>query len=256
MRRFLLAALVLGAAHGAQAADMPDFFPALRGGFNPVNPGLVNWDGYYVGGQAGYGLINSRSSFITNSDLQATFTPPPGFAYNWSALGAASGNGDSYGAFAGYNSQWDDVVIGIEANYNHNAFRAFTSAAGYTYNPDLTVASVTNSSASIRITDFGSARIRAGYVTGSFLPYAFAGVGVGSQTVDRNISATPAPVFTPALRDSNTKTELVYGYSAGLGLDVMLTRGLFLRAEYEYQRVTAKIDSKINSARVGLGYKF
>jgi outer membrane immunogenic protein len=33
-------------------------------------------------------------------------------------------------------------------------------------------------------------------------------------------------------------------------------KGLFLRAEYEYQRVTSNVDSNINSARVGLGYKF
>jgi opacity protein-like surface antigen len=60
----------------------------------------------------------------------------------------------------------------------------------------------------------------------------------------------------PNLQTSATKTSLVYGYSAGVGVDVMLMASLFLRAEYEYQRVTSKIDSTINTARVGLGYKF
>jgi opacity protein-like surface antigen len=32
--------------------------------------------------------------------------------------------------------------------------------------------------------------------------------------------------------------------------------GLFMRAEYEYQRVTSTIESNINSARLGVGYKF
>ena len=100
------------------------------------------------------------------------------------------------------------------------------------------------------------ARVRAGYTIDCYLPYLFAGVGFGYQTVDRNISATPAPVFTPDLLDSSTKSKLVYGYSAGAGIDMMLTKGVFLRAEYEYQRVTSTFDSNINSARVGLGYKF
>ncbi len=91
---------------------------------------------------------------------------------------------------------------------------------------------------------------------GSFLPYAYAGLGGGSSIVVRNISATPAPIFTPELVDTNTKTKLVYGYSGGVGVDVMLAKGLFLRAEYEYQRVTSQIESTINSGRVGLGYKF
>ena len=53
-----------------------------------------------------------------------------------------------------------------------------------------------------------------------------------------------------------SKTKLVYGYSAGAGVDVMLVGGLFVRAEYEYRRVTSDIESNINTVRAGLGYKF
>jgi outer membrane immunogenic protein len=35
-----------------------------------------------------------------------------------------------------------------------------------------------------------------------------------------------------------------------------LTGGLFARLEYEYRRVTADIESNVNTARIGLGYKF
>ena len=113
-----------------------------------------------------------------NADLQATFTPPPGVAYNWKSLGAANDNRDGFGGFAGYNSQWDDVVVGIEANYMHGGFRALTSSTGYTYNPDFTIASTTHSSALVRLSDFGSVRVRAGYAIDSYLPYVFAGVGL------------------------------------------------------------------------------
>ncbi len=62
MRRLLLAATILGTACSAQAADMPDFFSPLRGGFNEVSGPKVNWQGYYVGGQAQYGAMNSAVS--------------------------------------------------------------------------------------------------------------------------------------------------------------------------------------------------
>jgi opacity protein-like surface antigen len=257
MRRFLLVAVMFGVAASAQAADMPDF---LRGGFAPAPAPRAIWQGYYVGGQAEYGSITSKLPASINDDLQSTFIPPPsipgGQFYNWRGLGPAHENNSGYGGFAGYNSQWDDVVVGVEANYMHSQFRPTASSVGYTYFPDLTVRTIANSSASMQLTDFGSMRIRAGYVVGSFLPYLFGGAGVGSSTVERNISASPAPLFTPQLQSSAVKSKLVYGYSFGAGVDVMLMAGLFLRAEYEYQRVTSTIESNINTVRAGVGYKF
>jgi len=250
MRRFLLAAMVLGAASGVHAADLADF-PALRGTYTDGPTSKVNWHGVYVGGQAAYASINSKPT-PSNSDLQNTFVEPTGFKYQWASLGPAHGVNTGYGGFAGYNSQWDDVVLGIEGNYLHAGMRALTSGTVNFGAPPF--ATTTNSSVSINVTDFGSARVRAGYVIGCFLPYLYGGVGAGSQTVDRNVSASPPPIFAP--RSSDTKAKLVYGYTLGAGLDVMLTAGLFVRAEYEYLRVTSTIDSSINSARLGIGYKF
>jgi outer membrane immunogenic protein len=57
MRRFLLVALVCGAVTGAQAADMPDL-PFLRGSFTDgLSTARVNWQGFYVGGQASYSSV-------------------------------------------------------------------------------------------------------------------------------------------------------------------------------------------------------
>ncbi len=251
MRRLLLAAVTIGVVSGAQAADMPDF---LRGSI-PAGPApRVYWQGYYVGGQGDYGSITSKLSPGINAGMQSTFVPPPTFAYNWQPLGQAHSLHGGYGGFAGYNSQWDDVVIGVEANYLHGGFRAVSTSTGYTYDVTNAVASTTHSSASLKLSDFGSARLRAGYAAGCFLPYMFVGGGFGSQTIERNVSASPAPVLPAWTTDS--KTKLVYGYSAGVGFDVMLVGGLFARAEYEYLRVTSDVESTVNSVRAGLGYKF
>jgi outer membrane immunogenic protein len=252
MRRFLAMALVCGAVTGAQAADMP----FLRGS---VTDGLttapVNWQGFYVGGQVSYGSVTSKVAPGANSDLQSTFIPPAGVGYLWRPLPSAHGDRTGFGGYFGYNTQWDDVVLGVEANYIHDGFRSISESVGIRYEPDLvTVQSMTHSTAVVKLSDFGSLRIRGGYVMGCFLPYAFVGTGFGNQTVDRNAAAGPPPVTTPV--DSASKSKLVYGYSAGAGVDVMLVAGLFMRAEYEYRRVTSDIESNINTIRLGLGYKF
>ena len=250
MRGLVVAAVMLGAVSGAQAADMPDF---LRGSI-PAGPApRVYWQGFYVGGQGDYGSITSKLSPGINGNMQSTFVPPPGIAYNWQPLGQPHGLNGGYGAFAGYNSQWDDVVVGVEANYLHGGFRAVSNSTGNTYLANV-VTSTTNSSAALKLSDFGSLRVRAAYAVGCFLPYMYVGAGFGSQTIERDVSASPAPVLPAWTADS--KTKLVYGYSAGVGFDVMLVGGLFARAEYEYLRVTSDVESTVNSVRAGLGYKF
>jgi opacity protein-like surface antigen len=254
MRRFLLVAVMCGAASVAQAADMPDL-PFLRGSFTDgLSSAKVNWQGYYVGGQVSYGSSTSKVSPTANSDLQATYSRPPGVDYVWLQLPNAHSNTTGFGGFVGYNSQWEDVVFGVEANYIHDGIRSISDSFGVRYNPDLSIQSLTHSNAVVKLSDFGSLRVRGGYVMGCFLPYLFAGTGFGTQTVDRAVSAFPNPVLPPTTAAS--KTKLVYGYSVGAGLDVMLVGGLFMRAEYEYRRVTSDIETNINTVRAGLGYKF
>ena len=255
MRRFLLVAVMCGSASVAQAADMPDL-PFLRGSFTEgLSATSVNWQGFYVGGQVSYGSVTSKVASGVNSDLQATFIPPNNVSYNWQPLGSAHGNTTGYGAFVGYNSQWDDVVVGFEVNYIHDGFRSVTNSVGLRYEADnVTLQSVTNSNATVKLSDFGSLRVRGGYVMGCFLPYLFAGTGLGGQTVDRTVSASPDPLRPGT--SAASKTKLVFGYSAGAGIDVMLVGGLFVRAEYEYRRVTSDVESNINTVRAGLGYKF
>jgi opacity protein-like surface antigen len=50
--------------------------------------------------------------------------------------------------------------------------------------------------------------------------------------------------------------HVIYGYTAGLGVDVNLISNLFLRAEWEYVRFTTQVDTNVNTVRAGLGYKF
>src|ERR1700719_1982103 len=115
----LAAAVMLGTAASAQAADMPDFLRGSLGGYSPT----VNWQGFYVGGQAGYGTSNENFNGSTNTMLEALIgnlvVSETGIGQSNLQLGKVSSHTSGYGGFAGYSWQWDDVVNGLEMSYLH-----------------------------------------------------------------------------------------------------------------------------------------
>ncbi|MBN8988285.1 MAG: porin family protein [Rhizobiales bacterium] len=274
MRRFLLAMMICGIAAGAQAADMPDL-PILRGGLTEgFSRSSVNWQGVYVGGQAAYGTSNMNFTGSTKTVaarlLSGLEMEQQQNISSWPIMGKVSTHGEGFGGFVGYNSQWTDVVLGVEANYMHGKFggsqtdsmsRFFTLPSGYTD-------SVTyEGTAKMQISDVGTLRARAGYAYGSFLPYAFAGVALGQANIIRTahvfglqVNPAAAPGFQSVPFDVSATeaqySKLIYGYSFGIGTDIMLMSCLFLRAEWEYVRFATTIDTSVNTVRVGLGYKF
>ena len=269
MRGFLLAAAMFTTVSCAQAADMPDY---LRGSVGPTP--TVNWRGFYLGGQAGYGSsdenLSGSNTTMLNALLDHNVIQQMDVA-NWNlGLGKDSARAPGYGAFAGYNWQWDDVVAGLEMSYLHGTFGGKSSSfkelvsGSALSDGNFHDVSVTSSSA-ISISDMATFRARAAYSFGCFLPYAFAGFALGNADITRSVLVTDAVSKTgfvpftplqPLSADDAVHNHLIYGYTAGLGIDVNLVGGLFLRGEWEYVRFTAAIDTSINTVRAGLGYKF
>jgi outer membrane immunogenic protein len=274
MRRFLLAAVMIGAGSCAQAADMPDL-PILRGSYvEELTTTRVNWRGFYVGGQAGYGSSDEKftgsnqnmlAALLDHNVIQEMQVP------QWNlGLGGQSARTSAYGAFAGYNWQWDDIVLGIEASYMHGSFggasRGTKSLVSGAALSDGSFHHVTvDGSASIAISDMATFRGRAAYAWGCFLPYVFAGFALGNADITRSVTVQDAVsdtingLFTPLATLTATDAvhnHLIYGYTAGLGVDINLVGGLFMRAEWEYVRFTSQVDTNINTVRAGLGYRF
>jgi opacity protein-like surface antigen len=273
MRRFLLVAAIVATATATQAADMPDF---LRGSFTaPV--ARTNWQGFYIGGQASYGaadmdFTNSGQDLLkkllNNVDVQDKFD-----IASWPLQQKTSTQNSGFGGFFGYNAQWTDVVVGVELNYIHGKF--FNSSSGsqsrtFFFPTDYQTTADVSSSSSMNIRDYGSLRVRGGYALGCFLPYLFGGIALGQADINRSAEATltykyvgtqipPLPSFggpPPATLTDNANAHFIYGYSGGLGIDMMLVANLFVRAEWEYMRFTAPVDTTINTVRAGIGYKF
>ncbi|CEG09260.1 Opacity protein antigens [Afipia felis] len=275
MRRLVVAMMVAGAAQAAQAADLPDF-SALRGPVG-ISRGVVNWQGFYAGGQAGYGSadmnFSSSNSAMIAQLLANTNIENEMNVSSWPLLGGKTNTHQSQvGGFVGYNSQWDDVVLGVEANYMHGTFSGASVSAPVSRGMLLTSDSLyhivtVNSSKSISISDMGTIRARAGYVWGNFMPYVFGGAALGRGNIYSAVSVSDqkgadsaaAQAATPVTLSASDgiSGKMLYGYTAGLGTEVMLFGNVFARAEWEYIRfVNAGADVNINTVRGGLGYKF
>jgi outer membrane immunogenic protein len=275
MRRFLLAVVMFGAVSGAKAADMPDL-PILRGAFTDgLTTSQVNWQGFYIGGQGGYGSSDENFNGSTRTMIAAllanTIIENEMQVSQWNlGLGKTSARTSAFGGFAGYNSQWDDVVLGLEASYMHGTFGGTSTASeervsGAALSDKFFHDVKATSSASISISDMATFRGRAAYAYGCFLPYVFGGFALGNADITRSANVQdavslaalgPFTLLAPLSATDAVHNHLIYGYTAGLGVDINLIGGLFMRAEWEYVRFTSVVDTNINTVRAGLGYKF
>jgi outer membrane immunogenic protein len=197
----------LGLAPSPVAAADLDFGP-LRGSQGWNAQPVVRWQGAYFGGYAGYSAANSGLSPDPARDQRDDTT---------------------YGVFAGYNFQFENTVLGIEA--------------------DMTLGEVSESTATLSgysFSNWGTLRARAGYTIGAFMPFVTAGLVVVGSEIGSNAQ---------------------HGLTAGAGVDVALTENIFLRGEWQYFAVyrlegagtegaDRRGDASVNTVRGAVGVKF
>ncbi len=149
-----------------------------------------------------------------------------------------------------------------------------------------------SASSTLHLTDYATLRARAGWaVNNIFLPYGFFGFAVGraDYASSSNVSwttATTAPqtflagtqlVTLPAAQpvipcdpalpetcsffaagNAQTGDAWLYGFDAGMGVDIAVMRNVFLRGEFEYVHFFPMNGITLNfvTARAGVGLKF
>jgi outer membrane immunogenic protein len=283
MRRFLLAAVMIGTVSAAHAADMPDF---LRGSLPASSAPTRNWDGWYAGGQVGESWTNTDYSStvvsMTNDLFRSTTLQGP--TSQLTLLGRANGRSPGFGAFVGRNFQHDEIVLGVEANYNYWSTLGTSTAAslGPIQVPEPTLvlppgatavdAVTLNGNAALQVKDEMTFRGRAGWATGDFLPYMFGGLAVGRMDATRTVTSSvtrtidyadgssshfPLPQFALTTTDGRSN-NFVAGWTAGLGMEYMLWGDVFLRGEWEYIQFMSIKNTSVtqNTVHAGIGYRF
>ncbi len=180
----------------------------------------------------------------------------------------------SYGGFVGVNWQWDDVVLGFEADYSRSSIKAnSTSGPDGLQRTDGSDEWRVNSTSTSRaeIKDWGTIRARLGYAMGIFMPYVTAGVAIGNLdsratttgTWDRyNVTdpANPVPLATNVPFNGVVgRRGVTYGGALGAGVDMQLFPNTFLRGEWQYIQFASggqRPNISVNTARVAGGLKF
>lgn len=213
VRRVLCAVLLCAFATGAAAQE---FGPALRGPEAITEPSYPRWGGFYAGGDVDFGSGNVNFSNATQAPiayaLRDTVIEQDFDPSSWPLLGSSSVQSTFVGAFAGYDMQWENVILGAEVTYAHPNVTATAPSTPmgrtYTNAPDATGAETeydidAGASASLHLTDYATLRARAGWAANNiFLPYGFVGLAVGraNYTSASLVSWTTATtVPTPVL---------------------------------------------------------
>jgi opacity protein-like surface antigen len=225
----------------------------------------MSWSGFYFGAQAGYSSMNTDFGdalhdwvgfSLRNSALENKQHPE-----NWKVLPSADGSSTSYGAFIGYNMQWDQLVLGFDAAYNRMSSMRTAAADGLTRvtaDPHDTVSIYGRSS--MQLVDYATLRGRAGYAFGQFLPYGILGLAVGrfNYTKFGRMQVKGDDTLGPISMQERKNDAAAAGFVAGLGIDVALMPNVFLRGEWEYIAFTelAGIRNTLNTAHVGIALKF
>jgi len=213
------------AAVPARAADMPEVPASI-----PAPPAHVNWTGFYVGVQLGYGFGRDR---LTQTGL---------------ATGAVAGtgtirtNGPLAGLHIGYNMQVQNFVVGLEGDVDYANLDGVLANAGGGVAADL------------RFT--GSLRGRIGVAFDRALVYASAGVAIA----DLRYTLQGAPVAP--LRDTRV------GYTLGGGVEYAFTPNLSGRLDYRFTDLGSvtfqvpavgsalRLDPAVQTLRFGASVRF
>ena len=267
MRAILGGLAALAISTNAWSADM------LRGSAPAFGEARsYSWAGVYFGAQGGYGHGDFAFDDSANDLIDALRSQQRVIISSAPPLPDSNGRAASFGGFVGYNSQWGDIVLGAELNYNHTSL----TATGQSANPFRTGVTITDALGVVtagvgnvrtetraHLTDYGTLRLRAGYAYNWFMPYAMVGVAAGSADVTRSITvenAPPdvAPAGLPVTQSQTKEGAISIGYMAGLGVDIGLMPGVFLRAEYEFIQFGGfdDVPARVNTGRLALGVKF
>lgn len=192
-----------------------------------------NWNGWYVGLNAGAAINDSRydldpsGCFLTGCGAGGI----PGNAFRQSSTGL-NGTDFTGGGQVGYNYHFSPLwVASLESDFNYNGLRnsdTVSQALGAPlFAPSLFVHSVSTS-----LDWFGTVRGRLGFLASpNLLLYGTGGLAYGQ--VRSTSSATFPPPGQGDTYAGSTSTTRV-GWTAGAGAEWLMSGGWSVKAEYLY----------------------
>jgi outer membrane immunogenic protein len=216
------------------AANAADLRPAYKA---PALTPAPLWTGFYIGGNVGYGWGK-----VSLNGLNGEMNP----------------NGVNGGVQVGYNYQINNVVLGVEGDFQ---------GADHKDNINLTAFGATGN-LDVKSDWFATVRGRIGYAFGPFMPYVTGGVAFTQAKANADASAGGVTVATASTDKTST------GYAIGGGIEYAIDRSWSVKAEYLHLgfgkqtydftgavlgatgTVSGDVKLDFDIARVGVNYRF
>jgi outer membrane immunogenic protein len=234
-------ALIFGIAAAAAAFSSPSIAADLPVPIEPVVAPVsaFTWTGFYVGANLGWACCG---------DDRVGLFDGGGFVDDFTTL---EGDGVFGGVQAGYNFQWNWLVLGVEGDWQYSGY--FDDEDGLTAGPYT-------GSASTDSNWFGTIRGRAGLAWERVLVYGTGGFAVGNTEYTVRVGSGPT---TGVIREDE---EFNTGWAAGAGVEVAFTDNLSAKGEWQFIDLGTDSASgagfrthpthEFHTFRVGLNYRF
>jgi iron complex outermembrane receptor protein len=231
-----------------------------------------SWAGPYIGGNTGYSAGRSKTT--------AAFSDPTGAAL-FTAASTENLSGIIGGIQGGYNWQWGNWVVGIEADVQISGEGATPRyvCPGAICNPTISFDAPVSASfdQGPKLDSFGTLRGRFGTaVTPEVMVYGTGGLAVGSIRSTATLSGTAIDANGIPFPISNNASTLTHrlGWTAGAGMEGRLFGNVTGKIEYLYMdfgTVSSVVDNPLNGTpitftgnshitdnivRAGVNYKF
>jgi outer membrane immunogenic protein len=207
--------------------------------YKALPPMPFSWAGFYVGINGGYGW-NDPTARITPADVPGATGAVIDVAAAPFDLSTAP-KGAFVGGQIGYNWQFGQFVLGVEADYQYAWLKAtasqdFRNTLLFFVDAGETIGSATLET---RMDWFATFRGRFGYAIDRLLPYITAGAAVARQKSTVTVAGThfgPGGFTPEPFSNTATVSETKWGLAFGGGLDWAITPNWILRGEYLYLR--------------------
>lgn len=248
-------------ANPARAADY------LRGSYAgetaPKQAVAQDWAGFYVGGHLGYSAVQAAATSTSLTAPSSQLYSLPGNVTTFSPPGFHK-SGTTYGGFAGVNFLWDDVIMGVEADYTHAGFGNSGSTALLTLTDNGNANNRVNATltGSAKLQDAASLRGRVGYAIGMIMPFVTLGAALGnidSRQTYSGLASTDAGATWTAYSRTTNKNGLALGAAFGAGIEAQIIPNTFVRAEWQtlqFAKSGARPEINTHTGRLGAGVKF
>jgi outer membrane immunogenic protein len=218
-----LAAVTVGQL--ASAADLPRKAPAY------APPPAFSWTGFYVGATAGAAWTQADVSLNTVNGPIPLYNPldiPNLNAFGSPSLSRTNG---VIGGKAGYNQQWNALVLGLEGDISWFHFDQTVFNSGNPFIVTFPGAGSAQMTTNVKTSWLATIRGRLGFALDHWLFYGTGGVAFANVKYSNNYRGF-SPLGSGFEFETASASDTRVGWAAGGGIDYAITKNWILSAEY------------------------